>query len=82
MWATSLMPISFSVPPYFGVPGFSPLLADPAAAGADPLPLLVLLAPELLQAAASTVTATAVAAPTAFSRKCFATLFLLKDHSA
>jgi hypothetical protein len=85
MYWTSLTPTSLSVPPFTGVPPAltAPPVAEPDAAldavddGADPLPLLV--DPELLHAAASKVTATADAAPTACSRKCLATLFLLED---
>jgi hypothetical protein len=88
MTLTSLTPTSLSVPPDFGapVPGFSPWLAESVVdADADddadddgPVELL-LVDGELLHAAASTVRATAVAAPTARKRKCLTTQLLLQN---
>jgi hypothetical protein len=81
MYWTSLTPISFSVPPFCGVPGLSaPPVAAPDAAGDDaPLGLLALplLDPELLHAA--TARAETATAPTAMVRKrnCLTTQVLL-----
>jgi hypothetical protein len=85
MTLTSLTPTSFSVPPYFGdpVPGFSAWL-PPVGADAPDVddavgPVEPPLDAELLHAAASTVTATAVVvAPMARRRMCLTTLVLLK----
>jgi hypothetical protein len=76
------MPIMFSVPPDLGVPvpglsAWKPATWPGCAGGVIVLPLLLLL-DELLHAAASMVTATALAtAPTARKRKCLTTLLLL-----
>src|SRR5215472_7754186 len=87
MTSTSLTPIMLSVPPVCGlpVPGFSP--ACPLVVVADDVcdddGVLFVLLGELLHAAASTVTATALAtAPTARKRKCLTTLLLLLRISA
>src|ERR1700761_9240956 len=80
MNSTSLTPISLSVPPVTGVPGLTaPPVAAPDAAAVEPdvEPPVPLLEAELLHAAASRVTATAAAAPTACSLRCFTTLILL-----
>jgi hypothetical protein len=73
----------FSVPPVFGVPGFSawkPFETVEPEPFPLPVPLGVLLGVELLHAAASTVTATALTmAPSARKRKCLTTCAPPKD---
>jgi hypothetical protein len=84
MNSTSLTPTSLSVPPYFGepLPGLSawapPVRDEDDDADVDG-PAEPPLDGELLHAAASTVRATAVAAPTARERMCLTTLLLLKN---